>query len=109
MAGSPASSTTSRVSRRVMTSPSIPLLRGRRGGVALRLVDRRDDAVRLRDAREDEVAVVGARRVEVDLADAQDALEQRLVGVDVLDAVDAGLLDALGEDPAADVQALRTD
>src|SRR5262249_37062986 len=56
-----------------------------------------------------ELAVVGARRVEVHGAHEQHALEQRLIGVDVLDAVDARLLLGLGEDPAADVETLAGD
>ena len=51
------------------------------------------------DPDEAEIGVVGAGGVEVDRADAQDPLAEALVGVDVLDAVDAGLLDLLGRIP----------
>src|SRR4051812_36409415 len=67
------------------------------GGDALRAVDGADDLVRVGDAAEREVAVVGAGRVEVHRADAQDAVDEALLGVDVLDAVDPRLLDLLGE------------
>src|SRR4029079_5339295 len=70
-------------------------------------LDGRADLVGVRDPAEREVAVVGAGRVEVDGPDAEDPVEQALVRVDVLDAVDPGLLDALGEDAAPDPQALR--
>jgi hypothetical protein len=73
------------------------------------VVDRLDDLVRVADAVKGEVAVVGAGGVEVDGADAQDPRDEGLVGVDVLHALDARLLDVLGEDPALDAQALGGD
>src|SRR4051794_32725409 len=76
---------------------------------ALGAVDRRDDRRRVRHAAEGEVRVVGPGGVEVDAADAQDPVHRRLLGVDVLDADDARLLDVLGQDPGADVQPLGAD
>src|SRR3954447_9527851 len=75
-------------------------------GLALGAVDRGDHAAGVGQPDEGEVAVVGAGSIEVDGAHAQDALHDRLVRVDVLHAVDARLLHALGEDPAADVEPL---
>ena len=69
---------------------------GRR--LLLRLVDRRDDVPGRGDALELELRVVGRGGVEVDGADAQDPLEQRLVGLDVLDAVDRRVLLGARED-----------
>src|SRR3954469_15094272 len=57
--------------------------------LALRAVHRVHDAAGIGDPDEAELAVVSARGVEVDGADGEHALEQRLVRVDVLDAVDA--------------------
>ena len=81
----------------------------RLGGEALRAVDRGGDARRVVDAVEGEVGVVGAGGVEVDGADAQHAVDRPLAGVDVLDAVDAGLLDAARDDAALDPQPLVGD
>ena len=81
--------------------------RGLRRGRALRAVDGAHDLGRVRDADEAELGVVGAGRVEVDGADAHDALEQRLVRVDVLHPLHARLLRALGEQAAPDVEPLR--
>jgi hypothetical protein len=53
--------------------------------------------------------VVAPCRVEVDGPDSQQPLAQRLVGVDVLYAVDARLLHALGQQAATDVEPLRGD
>ena len=60
-------------------------------------------------ALEGEVGVVGSRGVEVDGADAEQPVDGPLAGVDVLDAVDARLLDAAGDDPALDPQSLVGD
>ena len=72
-------------------------------------VDGAHDLLGVPDAEEPELGVVAARGVEVDGADLQQALEDRLVGIDVLHALDARLLRRLGEDPAADVQPLGRD
>ncbi len=69
-----------------------------------RLVDAVDDLLGLGDAGEDEVVVVARRGVEVDVADLHDPLVDRLPVVDVLDALQAGLLDLAGDDPALDVE-----
>ena len=74
--------------------------------LALGAVDGRGDPARAGDPDEAEIAVVGAGGVEVDRADAQEPVAEALLGVDVLDAVDARLLDLLAEDPAADVEPL---
>jgi hypothetical protein len=70
-----------------------------------RLIDAVDDAARVGDADEDEVVVVGGRGVEIDVADLHDPLIDRLPVVDVLDALEARLLDLAGDDPALDVEA----
>ena len=57
------------------------------------------------DAGEDEVVVVGGGGVEVDVADLHDPLVDDLPVVDVLDALEAGLLDLAGDDSAFDVEA----
>jgi hypothetical protein len=72
-------------------------------------VDRLDHAGGAADAGEREVRVVGAGRVEVDRPDPQEPVHHALLGVHVLDAIDARLLDLLGEDPALDAQALVGD
>ena len=64
---------------------------------------------RVGDPDEAELAVVGAGGVEVDRPHAQQAVAQRLLGVDVLHAVDARLLLVLGEQAAPDVEPLRAD
>ena len=55
-----------------------------------------DHLLGLVDAREDEVRVVGAGGVEVDVADLHEALVDALAVVDVLDPLQARLLDLRG-------------
>lgn len=76
------------------------------GGVgAGGLVDAFDDLLRVGDSGEDEVVVVAGSGVEVDVADLHDPLVDGLVEVDVLDPLEAGLLDLPRDDPALDVEA----
>lgn len=70
--------------------------------LALRAIDGRDDLVGLVDAVEAEVRVGGARGVEVDGADPQDAVDDALLGVDVLHPLDARLLHLARDDAALD-------
>src|SRR6476660_1673399 len=70
-----------------------------------RLVHPVHDVVRVGDSGEDEVVVVAGRGVEVDVADLHQALVDRLLVVDVLDALEAGLLDLARDDATADVEA----
>jgi len=64
-----------------------------------------DNVLGFGDAVEHEVVVIPRRRVEVDVADLHQALVDRLFVVDVLDALEAGLLDLAGDDAAFDVEA----
>jgi S-adenosylmethionine synthetase len=81
---------------------------GRRSGVG-RAVDLLDDVGWVGDADEDEVVVVARGRVEVDVAHLEESLERRLVVVDVLHPLQAGLLDVPGDDAALDVEAAGRD
>src|SRR5215203_184461 len=69
-----------------------------------RAVDRLDHFARIGDAGEDEVVVVGRGGVEVDVADLHQALVDALAIVDVLDPLQARLLDLFGDDPPLDVE-----
>ena len=69
------------------------------------LVDLLDHLLGVGDAVEAEAVVARAGGVEVDVADLDRALEQGLVVVDVLDPLQARLLDLAGDDPALYVQA----
>src|SRR3954452_15118397 len=78
----------------------------RTGGVDPgRLVHRMDDLTWVGYPGEDEVVVVARGRVEVDVADLHQALVDALAVVDVLDPLQARLLDLFGDDPALDVEA----
>src|SRR4051794_25068785 len=78
----------------------------RPGGIGpRRLVDAVHDLLGIGDPEEDEVVIVARRRVEVDVADLHRPLVDRLLVVDVLDPLQAGLLDLAGDDAAFDVEA----
>ena len=70
-----------------------------------RLVDPVDYVLGISDSGEDEVVVVACCRVEIDVADLHQALVDGLLVVDVLDSLEAGLLDLAGDDAAANVEA----
>ena len=88
-----------RLSRRLRLAEAV--LAGEGAG---RLINSVDHVRGLGDAAEDEVVVVGRGGVEVDVADPHHPLVDRLAVVDVLDALEAGLLDLARDDAALDVE-----
>src|SRR5438552_2710386 len=88
-------------------------LAGRRGGLVAepgragrmgRPIHPLDHFVGVGDAGEHEVEVIAGGGVEVHVADLEQALQDGLVVIDVLDALQARLLDLSGDDPPFDVE-----